>query len=402
MSCSFSARKVTDRVYWVGAIDWDLQEFHGYATQRGTTYNAYLILAEKVTLIDTVKAPFKQELLRRIASVIEPGKIDYIVSNHSEMDHSGCLPEIIAEVNPEKVFVSKMGAKALNRHFGLTGLTVVNTGDSLDLGGATLHFVETRMLHWPDSMITWLPEEKLLFSQDGFGMHLASDELWVDKGLEPIWLYEAAKYYANILLPFSPLVLKLAEKLAELQWPIEIIAPDHGPLWRNNPGRIIELYGKWATQKPVNRAIVMYDTMWKSTALMARAIGDGLHDAGTAVKLMSLHGQHRSDVVTELLDAGALVVGSPTMNNNIYPTLADALTYLKGLKPANKIGAAFGSYGWSGESVKQIEEYLAAMKIEIAAPGLKVQYVPDTDDLARCYDLGQQVAAKLQDQLATQ
>ncbi len=397
MSHSFQAVKVTEKVYWVGAIDWELREFHGYQTQRGTTYNAYLILADKITLLDTVKAPFHGEMMARIRSLIDPKQISQIVSHHSEMDHSGSLPEAIREIEPEIVVVSTMGAKALARHFQLRDLNIVKSGEILSLGNAELIFQETRMLHWPDSMISYLPSEKVLFSQDGFGMHLAGNERFTDEVEEPVWMYEAAKYYANILTPFSPLVLELAKKLGELKWPIQIVAPDHGPIWRNGPEKIVNLYGRWATQKPTNKAVIAYDTMWKSTATMAHVVASGISDHGAKVRMVPLSACHRSDLATELLEAGALIVGSPTMNNMVYPTVADALTYLKGLKFKGLLGAAFGSYGWSGEAVAQINEYLDAMKIERVDDGVKAQYVPDHSDLDKCYQLGAKIGVRLRE-----
>lgn len=399
MKETFVAQKITDTVYWVGAVDWNIRDFHGYATHRGTTYNAYLVLADKVTLIDTVKAPFKNQLMARIASVISPDKIDYIVSNHSEMDHSGCLTSVMAEVNPEKVFASTMGVKALKAHLGPDlNVTPVKDGETLSLGNRTLTFLETRMLHWPDSMLSYIAEEKLLFSQDGFGMHLASSERFADE--IPNWLleYEGAKYFANILMPFAPIAQKVLARVAEMNLPIRIIAPDHGPIWRKNPEEIVTLYGKWAAQKPTKKAVVTYDTMWNSTEAMAHSLGDGLVSEGLSVKLMSLKGSHRSDVATELLDAGALVVGSPTMNNNLFPTVADLLTYLRGLRPRNLVGAAFGSYGWSGEAVAQVNEYLKAIGVTMVSEGIKAQYVPGADCLAECRELGVTVGKTLKEQ----
>ena len=396
MSHAFKATKISDRVYWVGAIDWAIRDFHGYKTSQGTTYNAYLILADKVTLIDTVKAPFKDELLARIASIIDPKKIDYIVSNHSEMDHSGCLSRCIHQLKPEKVFASKMGVKALSSHFNLKGIEAVEDGQTLSLGNLGLTFMETRMLHWPDSMFSYLAEEKLLFSQDAFGMHLASNERFDDE--VELWEFEAAKYYANILLHFSPLVSKLLDRVGQMNLSLKIIAPDHGLVYRKDLEKIIRLYGKWAEQKPTNKALVVFDTMWQSTAMMARAIGEGLFEGGAKAKLLPLSSNHRSDIMTELLDAGALIVGTPTLNNNLFPTVADMLIYVKGLHPRNLVGAAFGSYGWSGEGVKQVEEYLDAMKIEKVCDGLKVQYVPTADDLEKCHALGLQVADQMKEQ----
>ena len=396
MKEAFEAVKVTETVYWVGAIDWNVRDFHGYSTSRGTTYNAYLVLADKVTLVDTVKAPFREELLARISSVIDPGKIDYIISNHAEMDHSGCLPEMIETVKPEKVFASPMGVKALGDHFHLNlDITEVKDGDKIDLGGRTITFLETRMLHWPDSMVSYLHEEKLLFSQDGFGMHLASSERFDDELPLPLLEYEAKKYFANILLPFSRQALKVLDRLGEAKLEFDIVAPDHGPIWRKNQSRILELYRTWAEQKRGAKAVIVYDTMWGSTEKMAKAIADGLTAGGTSVRVMKLRAAHRSDIATEMLDAGALIVGSPTINNNIFPTVADLFVYLKGLKPIGLIGAAFGSYGWSGESVKQVEELLSGMKVEIAAEAHRVKYVPTGEMLATCRKLGEAIAEKL-------
>ena len=392
------AIQITEKVWWVGAIDWNLREFHGYRTARGSTYNAYLVVADKITLIDTVKAPFKDEMMQRIASVIgDPARIDYIISNHAEMDHSGSLPQVMAEVKPEKVFASVMGVKALDAHFHIgSALTAVKTGDVISLGNMSVTFVETRMLHWPDSMVSYIPEQKILFSQDGFGMHLATDRIFADQNDSAVVEQEMRKYFANILLLYAPQVLKLLEDLPKLNLAIDVIATDHGPIWRGEQlGRPLELYKKWASQVPENRAVVVYSTMWHSTEKMATAIADGLRSAGTQVKVMSLEANTRSDVATEILCAGALVVGSPTINNQMYPAVADVLCYLKGLRPKNLLGAAFGSFGWSGEAVAQINEQFAAMKLELAADGLKLKYVPSDADLEKCFGYGAAIGAVL-------
>jgi flavorubredoxin len=398
MSGPFEAVKISEHVYWVGAIDWGIRDFHGYSTFRGSTYNAYLIVADDVILIDTVKAPFKDELLSRVASVTEPGNIKYIISNHSEMDHSGSLPEVIAEVEPEKVFASQNGVKALAAHFRMDrGITAVKDGENLALGGVNLSFLETRMLHWPDSMVTFVAEDRLLFSQDGFGMHLATAERFADEIDECAVIEEGAKYYANILTPYSALVTKLIERVGSLGIHIDVLCPDHGPIWRKDPGRIIGLWGKWAEQAPTEKALVVYDTMWGSTEKMARAISEGLIDSGVEALVMPLRSNDRSVVATELLEAGALLVGTPTLNNNIFPTVADVLAYLKGLKFRNLIGAAFGSYGWSGEGHKLLNDELASMKVEIVAEPTAVNYVPDGEALDRCRGLGLAVAKKLKE-----
>jgi len=391
------AVQISDHVYWVGAIDWNIRDFHGYATQHGSTYNAYLIVADKITLMDTVRAPFREELLARISSVVNPRDIDYIVSHHAEMDHSGSLPRIIEEIRPEKVYASVMGAKALKEHFGLENVIPLKSGDTLDLGNMELSFMETRMLHWPDSMFSYLEKDGILFSQDAFGMHLASAERFIDEIDDSILDYEAATYYANILMPFSQQVLKLLDDVKKSGLDIRIIASDHGPVRRSGIGTILGSYGQWARQAPTNKAVVLYDTMWHSTELMARAIEEGLLEEGARVKVMSMHASLRSDAAYEILDAGALVAGSPTLNNNLFPTMADVLTYLKGLRPQNLAGAAFGSYGWSGEAAGQINDILAEMKVDLVAEPLRVKYVPGGDDLKRCAELGRTVAHKLKE-----
>lgn len=396
MKCQ--AVKISDRVYWVGAIDWTVRDFHGYSTEFGTTYNAYLILGDKVTLIDTVKAPFKDELLSRISSVIEPEKIDYIISNHAEMDHSGALPDVILAVRPKKVFASVMGVKTLQDHFH-SGLELIplQDGDTLSLGALNLRFLETRMLHWPDSMMSYLVEERTLFSQDGFGMHWATSARFADELEENTLRYQAAKYYANILLPYSALVGKLIARLKKLALPIDIIAPDHGPIWRKNPTAVVSWYQEWAQQKPKKKAVVVYDTMWGSTDILARTIGDAIAEHGVEVKVMRLRANNRSDVVTEILDAAAVIVGSPTLNNGIFPTVADLLSYLQGLKPKDKLGAVFGSYGWSGEAVSILAEELKGTGIELVADPLKVKFVPDEEALRRCREMGSLIAGRIEE-----
>lgn len=396
MNNAFCALKISEKVYWVGAIDWGLRNFHGYKTSRGSTYNAFLILADKVTLIDTVKPQFYDEMMSRIRSVIDPSKIQYVVSNHAEMDHSGALPRLAQELDLEKIVASPKGVEALDAHFGMGDqIEVVQTGDKLDLGNATLSFIETRMLHWPDSMFAFLEEEGILFTNDAFGMHLATSERYVDQ-IDP-WIvkWESAKYYANILLHLSPIVSRLIDTLPSYNLDIEMIAPDHGPIWRKDIGTIINWYKEWAEQKSTNKAVVIYDTMWQSTARMAAAVGGGLTDGGARVELMPLEGTHRSDVVTELLDAGALIVGSPTMNNQIYPTVADVMNYVKGLKPKNLVGASFGSFGWSGEATKHLDKMMKDIGIDLVQPGIGHKYVPNNDALASCRELGLAVAKKL-------
>jgi flavorubredoxin len=398
MEKTFEAIPVAQDIYWVGAIDWNIRNFHGYATHRGTTYNAYLVLADKPVLIDTVKKPFRDELLERVSSVIDPKDIAYIVSNHSEMDHSGCLAEVMDIVQPEKTFASVMGKKALEAHFRMGDrITAVKDGEKLDLGNREIQFFEARMLHWPDSMHSYLTEEQILFSNDGFGMHLASYERFADELPFDMLEYEAKKYFANILLPYSGIVLTFLEKVAQSGIGISMIAPDHGPVWRREEDvrKIVGLWKTWALQKPARKAVVVYDSMWQSTDLMARAIGEGLTEGGVEALLMSMSASHRSDVATEVLDAGALVAGSPTLNNTMFPTLPEVLVYLRGLRPKNLIGAAFGSYGWGGEAVSQLEGMLGDMKTEPFGENVRIQYVPDDAGLARCREFGKKIATKV-------
>ncbi|MFH2098634.1 MAG: flavodoxin domain-containing protein [Pseudomonadota bacterium] len=389
-------------IYWVGAIDWNVRDFHGYSTGRGSTYNAFLIMDEKITLVDTVKAPFADELMERIACVVDPKRIDCVVSNHTEMDHSGSLPRVLHYIGEDKpVYCSRMGKKNLAAHFGdRFNLQAVENGGSLSLGKRSLSFVETRMIHWPDSMFSYCPEERILFSSDGFGQHYASNERFDDQADMNQVMTEAEKYYANILLLYSDLIAKLLANVGEMNLALDMICPDHGILWRKDPGRIVNAYAQWTQQKPGDSAVVVFDTMWHSTEKMARAIVDGLGEAGVRARLMNLRTDHRSDVMTAVMGAGAVLVGSPTLNNGLFPTVADFLAYMKGLKPRNKIGAAFGSYGWSGESVKLVHGALAGMGFAMEEPGVKAQYVPGDDALKACRDLGLSVGRKVREAAA--
>lgn len=382
-------------IYWVGAVDWNIRDFHGYATPKGSTYNAYLVKDEKVTLFDTVKKELKGDLLHHLSQVIDPPKIDYIVVNHVEMDHSGCLPEMIDLIKPEKIFCSPMGHKALIDHFHREDwpYQIVKTGDTISLGQRTVRFIETKMLHWPDSMFSYLPEEKLLISSDAFGQHWATSERFDDQVENGELMAHAAMYYANILLIFSPVVQKLLESVREMGLEIGMIAPDHGLIWRKNPAQVLAAYDRWSKQEAADKAVILYDTMWHSTETMAKAIYNSLIDAGVeTVKLLHVRKNHRSDIMTEVLEAKAVLLGSPTLNNNIMPAMADVLTYMKGLRPKDKIGAAFGSFGWSGESVAHLTEMMQAMHFTVVGDPVKIKNVPTDETLQACVALGQTVA----------
>jgi flavorubredoxin len=388
--------EIAKGIFSVGAIDWNISDFHGYSTSYGTTYNAYLIMDDKVTLIDTVKKEFADDLLHNISQIIDPHKIDYVISNHTEMDHSGGLPRVMHRVGEDKpLYCSMVGHKNLSMHFPQKwNYQPVENGGKLSLGKRTLTFLETRMLHWPDSMFTYAVQDKILFSSDAFGQHYAGLELFDDQVNEAI-MPHARKYFANILMPYSPLVLKLVDKITDMKLELDMICPDHGIIWRKDPGKIINAYVKWSTQKPERKALVVYDTMWHSTEKMAETIVECLGQEGINARPMHLRKWHRSDIITEVLDAGAIFVGSPTLNNGVFPTVSDFLTYMKGLKPKNKIAAAFGSYGWSGEAVNLINKELEEMKFQVPDPGIKVQYVPAEAGIEACRELARKIAGLL-------
>ena len=393
--------KIAEGIYSVGCRDWDIRDFHGYSTYEGTTYNAFLVLGEKNILIDTVKEKFGDELLSNISKIIDPKEIDIVISNHSEMDHSGALPKVMHVIGKDKpLYCSKMGEKNLKSHFKNDfNFKVVGSGDTLKVGNRTFSFLETRMLHWPDSMFTYLVEDAILFSSDAFGQHFAGDMFFDDEIGDEV-IPHARKYYANILLHFSGKVQDLLKDVTKMDLKIDMICPDHGIIWRDNPSKIIQLYDKWSKQEPTNKAVVIFDSMWESTTKMARAITSGIESEDVNVRLMNTRKWHRSDIMTEILEAGAIAVGSPTLNNGIFPVTADVMTYVKGLKPKNKIAAAFGSYGWSGEAVKILNQTFTDMKLEIIDDGIRVQYVPEEKDLSECFDLGVKLAKALKEKLS--
>ena len=388
-------------IYWVGAVDWLVRDFHGYSTYEGTTYNAYLMMDEKVVLFDTVKANLGSDLVHRIRTLIDPEKIDYIVVNHVEMDHSGYLPQMVELCKPEKIICSKMGHKNLLDHFHRPDWPyhVVGTGDSISTGHRTIQFIETRMLHWPDSMFSYIPEEKLLISSDAFGQHLGTSERFDDEVDQSELMYQARKYYANILTLYSPQVRKLLKSVAEMGIEIDMIAPDHGLIWRKDPAKIIQAYEDWSHHRGSNKGLVIYDTMWHSTEKMAKAVADGMESQGVSVKIMNLKVEHRSDVMTEVLDAKGIALGCPTLNNGMLPRMAGFLQYMRGLRPTNKFGAAFGSYGWSGEAVKLMNKAMEEMKFELVHEGLRVKYVPDHEVLKQCVEMGKTLGKAIKDSL---
>jgi flavorubredoxin len=374
-------------IYWVGGIDWDLRNFHGYRTQRGTTYNAYLIIDETVALVDTVRHYLFDEMLTRIRAVVDPSKIDYLVSNHVEMDHSGSLPKLLSLAPDATVVTSPNGLKGLRRHFKADWkFNVVQSGDTLTIGKRTLQFFLTPMVHWPDSMVTYLPKEKLLLPNDAFGQHIATPERFDDEVGWDVLYEEAAKYYANIVLPYGEQVKKALAALSRLD--IEMVAPGHGMIWRTYLPRILDAYQKWAAHETEKRALIVYDTMWGTTERMAYALREGLEKAGVPVTMRNLKTNHISDVMTEVLRSKAILIGSPTLNQGLLPTVGAFLTYLEGLRPKNRIGLAFGSYGWGGQSVTKIEMVMKILGWNLPSEAVKIQYVPDEEELEAVQRIG--------------
>ncbi|WP_309493456.1 FprA family A-type flavoprotein [Candidatus Hecatella orcuttiae] len=391
--------EVLENIYWVGAVDWNVRNFHGftYSTPRGTTYNAYLIVDGKIVLVDCVYAPFGGEMMERIREIVEPEKIDYIVINHVETDHSGALAEVLKFAPKAKVVGTARCKEGLLKHYFFRdwNFQVVKTGDEINLGERTLSFIEAPMLHWPDSMFTYVGKDGLLLPNDAFGQHLATSKRFDDEVDENILMEEAAKYYANILWPFSSLVIKKIEELQQRNLSVAMIAPSHGVIWRSNPAKILEAYLCWARGEAEKKILVVYDTMWGSTEKMAKAIVEGIRREGVEVRLFRLPLSDRGALIRELLEAKGLLVGSSTINSGILPTLASFLEDLKGLKPRKKVAAAFGSYGWGGGAVRHIEEALRQAGIEILSPGLTVKWVPDEEETRKCLEYGEEFARKI-------
>ena len=393
-----SSVKVLDDIYWVGAVDWDVRTFHGftYSTHRGTTYNSYLIVDDKIALVDSVYAPFAAEMMARIREVVPPEKIDYVIANHVETDHSGSIAEVLKHAPKAKVVGTARCKQGLSKHyFGDWDFQVVKTGDEIELGKRKLKFIEAPMLHWPDSMFTYIEKDALLMPNDAFGQHIATSKRFNDEIDENSLMVEAGKYYANILWPLSSLVIKKIEEVQKQEIKISMIAPSHGVIWRSTPMKIVEAYLRWAKGESEKRVLVVYDTMWGSTEKMARAIVDGISSANVEAKVYRIPSSDRGDIIGDLLEAKGILVGSSTINNGMLPTLAPLLEDLKGLRPRGKIAAAFGSYGWAGGSIKVIEESLRQAGMEIASPSMSVNWVPNKEEIQKCYEFGKSFAAKI-------
>lgn len=390
-------KKITDKVTWVGKVDWELKRFHGdeFSTDRGSSYNAYLIQDEKTVLIDTVWGPYDREFVKRLAETVDLNRINYIVMNHNESDHSGALPELMRRIPDTPIVCTKKGEAILRGHYHEDWHFIpVKTGDTLNLGETTLTFVEAPMLHWPDTMFSYLSGENILFSNDGFGQHFATESLY-DDTVDPSALrYEAEKYYANILNLYSPMVTRKINEILAMHLPLDMICPSHGVIWKNDPGWIVDQYLKWADAYQENQITLVYDTMWQSTRKMAEAIAEGIRraDPAVTVKLMNAARDDKNDILTEIFHSKAVLVGSPTINYGFSFAIGGILEMARGLKFKNKKAAAFGSYGWSGDAPAQITEQLAAADFEIVDDGIKTLWVPDADAIEACRTYGEAFA----------
>ncbi len=392
---------VKNNIQWVGKIDWELRKFHGdeYSTHRGSSYNSYLIQEEKTALIDTVWGPFAKEYVENLKQTVDLKKIDYVVALHGENDHSGALPELMRHIPDTPIYCTKNGVKILKGLYHQDwNFQIVKTGDTLDLGNnKTLTFVEAPMLHWPDSMFAYLSSDEVLFSNDAFGQHYSSEFMFNDRVDQAELFQECIKYYANILTPFSPLVIKKIKEVLGFNLPLDMICTSHGIIWRDNPGQIVEKYLEWADNYQENQITILYDTMWDSTRVMAEQIAAGIREADdqVAVKLFNLAKTDKNDAITEIFKSKAILVGSSTINNGILVHVAALLEEIQGLKFKNKAAGAFGSYGWSGEAVKIMLERLELSKFRILDKGLRMTWSPDDENMAACKAYGRSFVENL-------
>ncbi len=389
--------KIKNNIYWVGKTDWELRNFHGYeySTHRGSSYNSYLIKEDKVALIDTVWLPFSKEYVKNLAQEIDLKKIDYVIANHAEIDHSGALPELMELIPGTPVYCTANGIKSLKGHYHKDwNFQQIKTGTKLSLGKKELIFIEAPMLHWPDSMFCYLTGDNVLFSNDAFGQHYATEHLFNDLVDQSELFAEAVKYYANILTPFSPLVKKKIEEFVSLDLPLDIICTSHGVVWRNNPLQIVEKYLAWADNYAENQITLIYDTMWNGTKRMAEHIARGIQEADqkVTVKLYNVSLTDKNDLITEIFKSKAILMGSPTINKGFLSALAALLEEARGLSFKKKKAAAFGTYGWSGESVKMLTDGLRTAGFEIVNDGMKALWNPDEKSLADCIKFGREFA----------
>lgn len=390
-------------IYWVGAIDWAVRDFHGYVTPRGTTYNNYLILDEQVTLVDTVKHDFSGITIDNIRRLTDPSKISNLIINHIEPDHASGIDKIMVLMRDATIYITERGKKGLDRHFDTSKwkFRIVKTGDTLNTGRYNLLFLETPMLHWPDSMMTYVKEAKLLISQDAFGQHIATSSRFDDEFIECASYAEledaVVDYYANILMPFGQLIKTKIAEVNKLGLEIDMIAPDHGVIWRKGPGDILQRYLEMANGKASLNIAVIYDTMWHSTEIMTVPITHGIKDEGVDCKVIKLRATPMSVAIKEFWKSRGCLVGSPTLNNLLFPSVAEFLRHLRGLRPKNRIAGAFGSYGWGGGAVKEAYEEFKKIKLEVFEPGLQILYKPFIEDKTKCYNFGREFARRVKE-----
>ena len=399
--------EIKPNIHWVGAIDWAVRDFHGYVTPNGTTYNNYLIMDDDITLVDTVKYDFKRVTTENIKSICDPSEIKNMVINHIEPDHASGLARIMTLAPNATIYITDKGKKGLDRHFDTSkwNFRIVKTGDTLKTGKYTLTFLETPMLHWPDSMMTYIKEAKLLISQDAFGQHLATSSRFDDEFVECASHAEldhsVVDYYANILMPFGQLIKRKIEEVQNLGFEIDMIAPDHGVIWRKEVNKILQTYLDQANGKAELCVSIIYDTMWHSTELMTLPLMQGIKDEGVECKVVKLRATPMSVAITHFWKSRGTLIGSPTLNNILYPSVAEFLTHLRGLRPKNRIMGAFGSYGWGGGAVKDAYEEIKRMKLEFVEPGIQVNYKPSMEDEDACYEFAREFARKVKEYHST-
>jgi flavorubredoxin len=395
------AVEIKKDIFWVGAVDWAVRDFHGYETPRGTTYNNYLIMDDEITLIDTVKYDFAEYTLKNISGVVDPARIKNVIINHIENDHATSLDCVMALAPNATIYLSEKGRRGLERFFDLSRWNVktVKTGDTLTIGKRTLEFLETPMLHWPDSMVTYAREDKVLFTQDAFGQHVASavrfdDEYEVSNSTVELE-DSVVDYYANILMPFGQMI---KTKIAEIQakgWELDMIAPDHGLIWRKDPGKVLSMYLDMANGKAKESVAIIYDTMWQSTEKMAVPIAEGIRAEGLDCRIIKLRATPTSVAIKEFWKCRGALIGSPTLNNILYPSVAEFLTHLRGLRPKNRIVGAFGSFGWGGGAVKEAYEVFKTMGLQTVEPGMQLAYRPSLADEEACFEFGRTFARQV-------
>ncbi|HHT51402.1 MAG TPA: anaerobic nitric oxide reductase flavorubredoxin [Eubacteriaceae bacterium] len=391
---------VNDNVTWVGKIDWELRSFHGaeYSTYKGSTYNSYLVRDEKTVLIDTVWEPFAKEFVANLKKEIDLNEIDYIIANHGEVDHSGALPELMKEIPDTPIYCTPNAIKSLKGQYHQDwNFKTIKTGDTLNLGKKELIFIEARMLHWPDSMFCYLTGDNILFSNDAFGQHYASEFMFNDLVDQAELYQQAIKYYANILTPFSKLVENKIKEVINLNVPVDMICTSHGVIWREDPLQIVNKYMEWANDYQENQITIIYDTMWNSTRKMAEAITKGIKEVNKDVNII-LHNAAKTDkneILTDVFRSKAILVGSPTINSGYLNSIAGILESIRGLKFKNKKAAAFGSYGWSGEQVKMITDELNKAGFEIMNEGIRASWNPNEEAVEECYEFGRNIGNEI-------